>query len=471
MATTRRQFVAKGFGYAAGASLLSLVGERVSAGAGPAPSAPPVARRVSIEKIAPAQLAKIEAVVGDMMARSAKDPRDPSGWLVNADPHREFCAAPGTGGLAQIHFCYWFLPWHRAYLAVLDRKLRALSGDPSLSFPYWNWSSTRRLPAALTQQGSPLAHAVRFTPARALAPDEVDYFKDDPVLSALGVAALSATKFVAHATSDPIALAREMRDSIGGLVRPNAINVYRNSRMEDSPHGPVHGYVGGVSATNKLGDMTDFATAARDPAFFAHHGNLDRLWEIWRSKPANRAKEPTTSDFLDHVFAFPWIDGTTMQISVADTLDTAKLGYTYDNLNVFEDVAPAFVPEASPTKLPPIVDTMVKLPPKPEKTNDGPPRYLLVLENLASPNRPLSAGVYLSPRLGGPSVLVGSVSVVASGNAIKPINPVLVFDITAAVQALQSTDYRIQVIPNELGNETKRPYQPLRFKRAFVIAP
>ncbi len=262
-----------------------------------------------------------------------------------------------------------------------------------------------------------------------------------------------------------------MRDSIGGLVRPNASNIYRNSRMEGSPHGPVHAYVGGVTATGKLGDMANFATAARDPAFFAHHGNLDRLWEIWRSKPGNRAKEPTTSDFLDHVFAFPWLDGTTMQISVADTLDTAKLGYTYDNLNVFEDVSPAFVPEAAPTRLPPIIDTTVKLPPKPEMIIGSPPRYLLVLEGVATPNRPLSAGVFLSPRLGGPTILIGSVSIVASGSNFKPIDPVLVFDITAAVQSLQSPDYRVQVIPNELGDEATRPYQHLRFKRASVIAP
>jgi Common central domain of tyrosinase len=45
-------------------------------------------------------------------------------------------------------------------------------------------------------------------------------------------------------------------------------------------HGPIHVYVGGVNGQGDPGDMTDFETAGRDPIFFAHHANLDRLWEI-----------------------------------------------------------------------------------------------------------------------------------------------------------------------------------------------
>src|ERR1700674_4147329 len=80
--------------------------------------------------------------------------------------------------------------------------------------------------------------------------------------------------------------------------------------------------------------MTDFETAARDPIFFPPHGNLDRLWEIWRKDPARRATEPTSDAFLKHRFPFPWLDGTVMQIAVEETLDTLKLGFVYDNMQV-----------------------------------------------------------------------------------------------------------------------------------------
>jgi Common central domain of tyrosinase len=59
-----------------------------------------------------------------------------------------------------------------------------------------------------------------------------------------------------------------------------------------------------ISGQWAYGDMTDFETAGRNPIFFAHHGNLDRLWEIWRKNAANKATEPQTDAFLKHSFVF-----------------------------------------------------------------------------------------------------------------------------------------------------------------------
>src|SRR5271157_1205804 len=78
-----------------------------------------------------AQLAKLEAALKEMQDRSASDPKDPSGWLVNARAHADFCSI-GTTASSQIHFCWWFLPWHRAYLSVTERKLRQIASDDSL---------------------------------------------------------------------------------------------------------------------------------------------------------------------------------------------------------------------------------------------------------------------------------------------------------------------------------------------------
>ena len=78
--------------------------------------------------------------------------------------------------------------------------------------------------------------------------------------------------------------------SFGGIARPNPDNLYDNDALEDTPHGPVHVYVGGSKTINGHqvpGDMSVFPTAARDPIFFAHHGNLDRLWETWRTEQSS----------------------------------------------------------------------------------------------------------------------------------------------------------------------------------------
>src|SRR5262249_50180604 len=99
------------------------------------------------------------------------------------------------------------------------------------------------------------------------------------------------------------------------------------------------------AADGSLGDMTELATAALDPVFYAHHANIDRLWEAWRSNPLHRASEPTDPEFLDRRFAFPWLDRTVITLSVADALDTSRLGYAYDRLEVFLAGAPAAAPE------------------------------------------------------------------------------------------------------------------------------
>src|SRR5262249_8488653 len=79
---------------------------------------------------------------------------------------------------------------------------------------------------------------------------------------------------------------------------------------------------------------TELGTAARDPLFFAHHANIDRLWELWRGDRQRRATEPVDPAFLQRRFPFPWLDGTIITLSVAETLDTRRLGYVYDQLDV-----------------------------------------------------------------------------------------------------------------------------------------
>lgn len=427
-------------------------------------------RRQDIDAMDPAKLAKLEGAIGEMMERSRKNPADPKGWLVNAEPHNAFCAVPDAAGAAQIHFCYWFLPWHRAFLKVTEDKIRAIAGDSTLCLPYWNWSANRRIPPVFSRPGSPLAQAVRFTPPRALHDSEVDYLSEDPVTRALGVAALAASRFEAKADANPGQFRINLLNSFGGVARPNAVQAYGNGRLEGIPHGPVHGYVGGRHPTQpRGGDMANFATAARDPIFFAHHGNLDRLWEIWRTTGTNQAQEPTSTAFLKHSFVFPWIDGSAREITVAETLNTAEMDYAYDTLQVMGAGPANLGTEAAAPSLPPIGRARVQLPLTPESAAGTPPRYLLEIEGIRAPDRVLNAAVYVH-KTGAPEpkVLVGALSVVQSGAEYQLVN-VPVFDITAAVQALQTSELQVLVIPNALGGERARPYPPLRFNRMRVV--
>ena len=97
-----------------------------------------VAVRQDAAKLAasPKLLAHLEAAIGAMQQCSDRDPHDPKGWRAHALDHRAVCAAVTNDDDAQVHGCWWFLPWHRAFLAVTEWKLRAIAGDPELALPY-----------------------------------------------------------------------------------------------------------------------------------------------------------------------------------------------------------------------------------------------------------------------------------------------------------------------------------------------
>jgi len=413
----------------------------------------------------PNALAVLEATVGEMKARSKKDPADPKGWLSIANAHRDFCAIP-MGAVDQIHFCWWFLSWHRAYITITERKLREIAGDQNIAYPYWNWSSERRIPTIFSRPGSPLADAIRFTPDRGLKDPEVDFFPDDPVKGPLVVAALGATFFEAKLKAD-------IRHSFGGIARPNGANDFGNNRLEGVPHGPVHNYVGGEDASGQSGDMADFATAGRDPIFFAHHGNLDRLWEIWRQDPKRRATEPTSDDFLKHEFPFTWLDGTTVTVAVSDTLDTTKLGYVYDTLNVVPSQVTimAVSDQSGAPPLAPIARQEVSVPRPTLTTTVGPPNYVLTISGVTPPPRPLTAGVFVKAKADtgpGPGVAVGSFAAVLNGREVGFVDPQQTFDVSEAIERLGTSDVIVSIVPFALGGADSRAYEPLRYETMSI---
>jgi polyphenol oxidase len=411
-----------------------------------------------------ARLAKFEAAIKEMQDRSKANPNDPKGWFVNARAHADFRAAAGTDP-KQVHFCWWFLTWHRAYIVVTERKIREITGDQTLCYPYWNWSTDRRIPSAYSRLGSPLANAVRFTPNRPVDDGEVDYVPDDPVLKKLGVAALEVKFFEAQTPS-------QIRRSFGGIARPNSTNTFGNNRLEGTPHGPIHNYVGGENDQGQVGDMADFETAARDPIFFAHHGNLDRLWEIWRKDPARKSTEPTSDAFLKHKFVFTWLDGTSMEIAVSDTLDTRKVEYSYDYLEVFRPGAPiAIVAQAAESRPAPIASDKIRVPLSPQGADEN-ERKILEITDVERPDQPMTVGVYLKPanapgdQLG---INVGSFAAVRSGGEIAWPSRTLSFDITAAANRFAGQELSVELIPYRIRAQGAESYPQLKYGQMRIV--
>jgi hypothetical protein len=454
-----RRLIVKGSVALAGVSALGLATRSVHSQTG----APRVRMDITTFAQDAGRVARFEAAMKQMQDASARNPDDPAGWLANANMHRDFCSTPGPNDPTQIHFCWWFLAWHRAYISVTERKIRQISGDDSFTYPYWNWSTDRRIPAAYAKQGSSLAKAVRFTPNRGLNDGEVGLLHDDPAIEQLGVAALSATFFEAK-TSDDIAV------SFGGIARPNSEDAYDNNALEATPHGPVHVYVGGQSG-NTGGDMSDFETAARDPVFFAHHGNLDRLWENWRRDPARRATEPSVDAFQNHAFVFKWLDGTDVQVPMSDILDTTKLGYTYDTLDVNRPQAIVMAEQAAPEPLPPIATQKLSVPLAQQGVDDGSRKYLEIT-GIAKPDTLLSVSVVIKPAGAAATdrgIEVGTFAAVRNGGRIDWPSGRLVFDITSAARKFGGQDITVELIPHRLGPDADQSFPALKYDKMNIV--
>ncbi|MBA4065150.1 MAG: hypothetical protein C0501_15830 [Isosphaera sp.] len=250
------------------------------------PPGPGLRVRQNANALTPGQLDSLRRGVAAMKALPDTDPR---GWRFQANVHWT-TGSPSNPLFNQCqHGTLHFLSWHRAYLYFFERILRAQSGDPTLCLPYWDWAADPALPAAYRLPGdasNPLWHPGRtVNDGSPLQPEDV---------SGVG-GALAATAY------------------------PGPFGF--NRLLEGNPHGTVHGAVGG--------DMGSVPTAARDPVFWLHHGNVDRLWDVWLGQ-GGRAN-PADAAWLDRTFPFADESGATVQARVGDYMSSARLGYRYDN--------------------------------------------------------------------------------------------------------------------------------------------
>ena len=70
--------------------------------------------------------------------------------------------------------------------------------------------------------------------------------------------------------------------------------------------------------------------SSRDPIFFLHHANVDRLWTAWNGRGNANSPEPMWRDFaFNRNFVSP--GGSAWNVAVGDLGSPAALGYRYDD--------------------------------------------------------------------------------------------------------------------------------------------
>jgi tyrosinase len=222
------------------------------------------------------------------------------------------------------HQTFFFLPWHRMYLAyfeqIVSQTIASLGGPTNWCLPFWDYSDTTNpnalnIPPAFTSPASSTnglwvtGRASNSIPASYVSLGALD------IIPFIGVDASGAT---------------------GGFGGPETVfshsNQY-NGRLEEQPHNLVHSAIGGA--------MGDPDTAALDPIFWLHHANIDRLWQVWLNK--GQRANPTKTSWLDYTFDFHDKNKTAVEMKCSAVVDTQKVltGYTYEGTPSGVTILPA----------------------------------------------------------------------------------------------------------------------------------
>ncbi|KAH7314556.1 hypothetical protein KP509_21G009000 [Ceratopteris richardii] len=265
---------------------------------------------------------------------------DPRSLKVQANIHCSFCNGGylqrGVNGdiPLQVHFSWLFLPWHRWYLYFHERILASLIGDPGFSLLYWNWDDQvhggNQIPEAFTRVNTSLYDEKRRPEVQP--PTIVPLAASTPA----NLSASVVTNENLNNMYQSIVTASTATLFMGGALRAGddlrkstVINAPLGGAIENGVHTAIHFYVGDPR-TQLLQDMGNFGTASRDPLFYSHHGNVDRLWEEWRfNMPDGERFDHTDPDFLNAEFVFYDENANMVRVKVKDALDNKKLGVYY----------------------------------------------------------------------------------------------------------------------------------------------
>ncbi|WP_437934142.1 tyrosinase family protein [Sorangium sp. So ce341] len=285
--------------------------------------------RKSVFELTPYEVDQLRRAFGELRRLSVEDPTDPRGWQLQANVHCWNCAgaAPPEGAGIDVHGHYWFLPWHRAYLYFFEKILGELIDEPDFALPYWDWDTKgrRRLPSAY------------------IAPDNVDINPlfdatrrgGDACLPLERIGPKPMEKLMFDTTDWRAFMGGEAPSVPAGPVDPTQQGIA--GLLEFTVHNSVHGWVPAPGPRPAPGqprrcgrpNMGIFSISAQDPIFFAHHANVDRLWETWW-RAGGEQRLPPDERWRKQTFRFYDERANLVEISVDQVIDTAGwLGYGY----------------------------------------------------------------------------------------------------------------------------------------------
>ncbi|HEX8262408.1 MAG TPA: tyrosinase family protein [Allosphingosinicella sp.] len=212
---------------------------------------------------------------------------NPCSWFYQAAIH----GTTDPSNLPSWNTCHtdpsFFWAWHRMYLYFFERIVRKYSDQYDWAIPYWDWTNPaeRALPAPFRDSSSPLYDASRNPGVNA----------GNPLSSSLGTSVNNAMTLLDYFNT---------QSSVSG------------------PHGTVHVTVGG--------NMQSTLSAAQDPIFWAHHAEVDRIWNLWLAQGGGRSSPIGNATWRNTTYTFFDECCQPVQMKGCDVLRAAlQLSYTY----------------------------------------------------------------------------------------------------------------------------------------------
>ncbi|XP_019159371.1 PREDICTED: polyphenol oxidase I, chloroplastic-like [Ipomoea nil] len=277
---------------------------------------------------------KFAKAVEMMKALPADDPRS---FTQQAKVHCAYCnGAYDQVGFPdieiQVHNSWLFFPFHRWYLYFFERILGKLIRDPTFGLPFWNWDIPAGMvfPSILNDRNVSLYDENRNQ--SHLPPTIVDlgYQGKDTEATDLeritNNLALMYKQMFTNAGTAELFLGKPYRS--GDKKNPGA------GSMENSPHVPIHRWVGDPRRKNGE-DMGNFYSAGRDISFYCHHANVDRMWTIWQQLGGRgRKRNFTDADWINASFLFYNENAQPVRVRVGDCVENQQMGYKYEFANL-----------------------------------------------------------------------------------------------------------------------------------------
>ncbi|PNT73025.1 hypothetical protein BRADI_2g52260v3 [Brachypodium distachyon] len=245
----------------------------------PDPSEPLRVRRPA-HAVGAEYMAKYERAIALMKALPDSDPRS---FYQMANIHCAYC----TGSYrqtahrelnVQIHFSWFFFAFHRAYLYFFERIAAKLLGEPGFAVPFWSWDVPEgmRMPVEFANASSPLYDPVRnprHAPPKVVDLEFVRSSVDDKFTDEQQIQQnlrVMYKQMISNAALPSLFHGQPYR--AGESDRPGA------GTVELFPHNTMHTWTGDL-ARPSVENMGVYYSAGRDPIFYPHHNNIDRLWE------------------------------------------------------------------------------------------------------------------------------------------------------------------------------------------------